>query len=658
MANLKGPSCVGLLCIVSTFVISLPASLANVTLASIDYDDPQLKQRFEIFKAQSACGILLANISSPDDGGSYCPPVWDDILCWPAYVPAGKLVSRPCPSYVVGFNLEEYALRRCTEDGTWERHPDSAMDRHYTDFSKCIKSNVPSVIAVHVPIITKIATVGYSISLAALIMAISILLFFKKLHCQRNTIHINLFMSFGLRAVISVVRNSILVDGLALPSDLIERKDGSVTFNPHGTHWECKLLNTLLLYSVLASYFWILVEGLYLYTLIFFAMFSQTKQLFKIYIIVGWVVPLIIVITWVLVRIFKHDEVCWNIHSKGYLWILEGPVILTICVNFFFFLNIVRVLFTKIRDCNTRDPKRYKKLAKSTLVLIPLFGVYYIVFVILSRIDDPDVLVVHLYIELPINSIHGAVVSLLFCFFNGEVQAEILKKWKRHRLRKLSLASGQPTRTSTGSFNMGRDRTSVCMLALPSHTASPRESDGSITTARACADHPGLKDGVNELETRQECTTATTATSAPCVPSDSPRVSFRRNDPNLDWNPLYSQTSCDAESMNTDKRSYEDGHGRCSKNLNGEFQEEAVMLMTSEDFPDSHSFSEPERKGLSLVRGYTEVNNANGRNRNGAKENKGSNKERVTKHPHFSDIYRLSPLDNMDIVDDSQPILK
>ncbi|KAI8774881.1 secretin receptor, partial [Biomphalaria glabrata] len=153
---------------------------------------------------------------------------------------------------------------------------------------------------------------------------------------------------------------------------------------------------------------------------------------------------------------------CWNTHDFGYYWILNAPIVISIIINFIFFLNIIRMLFTKIRNTNSGDPGRYKKLAKSTLVLIPLFGVYYIYFIIVTYHKDYHFSVIHLYMEMTLNSFQGTVIAFLFCFLNGEVRAEIMKKWNRHWLRRQSVVSSRSSRAfSTTSFYIGRDRASV-----------------------------------------------------------------------------------------------------------------------------------------------------------------------------------------------------
>ena len=53
----------------------------------------------------------------------------------------------------------------------------------------------------------------------------------------------------------------------------------------------------------------------------------------------------------------------------------------------------------------------FRKLAKSTLVLIPLFGVHYIVFIGLPAKVDQNIELVKLYYEMFFNSFQVSVCS-------------------------------------------------------------------------------------------------------------------------------------------------------------------------------------------------------------------------------------------------------
>lgn len=48
-------------------------------------------------------------------------------------------------------------------------------------------------------------------------------------------------------------------------------------------------------------------------------------------------------------------------------------------VNFFFLLNIVRVLVTKLRDTHRAESNMYMKAVRATLILVPLLGIQFVV---------------------------------------------------------------------------------------------------------------------------------------------------------------------------------------------------------------------------------------------------------------------------------------
>lgn len=96
-------------------------------------------------------------------------------------------------------------------------------------------------------------------------------------------------------------------------------------------------------------------EGLYLHTLLVIAFVSEEKIL-KWFYGIGWGIPLLLTIVYASARGTSpaDTEYCWIEESK-YTWILNGPVVLSMLLNFFFLINIVRVLVTKLRAVNSPE---------------------------------------------------------------------------------------------------------------------------------------------------------------------------------------------------------------------------------------------------------------------------------------------------------------
>ncbi|KAJ8783176.1 hypothetical protein J1605_009784 [Eschrichtius robustus] len=78
-------------------------------------------------------------------------------------------------------------------------------------------------------------------------------------------------------------------------------------------------------------------------------------------------------------------------------------------------------------------PLLLSRLARSTLLLIPLFGIHYTVFAFSPEdVSKRERLV----FELGLGSFQGFVVAVLYCFLNGEVQAEIKRKWRSWKVNR------------------------------------------------------------------------------------------------------------------------------------------------------------------------------------------------------------------------------
>ncbi|KAI8515393.1 vasoactive intestinal polypeptide receptor [Branchiostoma belcheri] len=378
----------------------------------------------EIIAAERQCRAQMAASTPPQHNGTYCIQEWDGAFCWP-YGTAGERVGAPCPAF---FRSRGHAYRHCELSGEWRIN--TLTNKTFLNHTECteIPKAEPAIPPHVIDNVTKIYTVGYSISLVSLFIAFIILARFKRLHCTRNYVHMHLFVSYMLRAFFILLRDAVLYSY-------------DTNKSPRNTVG-CKLLYTCFMYFMATNYFWILVEGLYLHNLIFVSVFSERKFFYG-FIAIGWVFPLTFVVPWVVVRATLEDTGCWDTDTV-YKWIYKAPIVLSIVVNFLLFLNILRVLMKKLRQ--PADVAN-QKLAKSTMVLIPLFGVHYIVFV--GMPDDTKGLAqeIRLYFELFFNSFQGFFVSILYCFLNGEVRSEFKRRWERWKLaRNINSRGGNASR--------------------------------------------------------------------------------------------------------------------------------------------------------------------------------------------------------------------
>ncbi|XP_006903073.1 PREDICTED: parathyroid hormone 2 receptor isoform X2 [Elephantulus edwardii] len=285
-------------------------------------------------------------------------------------------------------------------------------------------------------------TVGYSISFGSLAVAILIISYFRRLHCTRNYIHMHLFVSFMLRAASIFVKDRVVHDRIGVKElqSMVMQADLQHSIEAHAVdrsqYIGCKIAVVMFIYFLATNYYWILVEGLYLHSLVFVAFFSDSKYLWG-FILIGWGFPAVFVAVWAVARATLADARCWELSAGEIKWIYQAPILAAIGLNFILFLNTVRVLATKIWETNAighDTRKQYRKLAKSTLVLVLVFGVHYIVFVCLPHSFTGLGWEIRMHCELFFNSFQGFFVSIIYCYCNGEVQSEVKKLWSRWNL--------------------------------------------------------------------------------------------------------------------------------------------------------------------------------------------------------------------------------
>ncbi|KAF0046800.1 hypothetical protein F2P81_000433 [Scophthalmus maximus] len=314
-----------------------------------------------------------------------CKTRWDEIGCW-LRSEVGQVVNLSCSEVFQHFSsIQGYVYRNCTVHGWSEMYPPYEEACVFSDDGE------PESEKSYLSTFRQVYTVGYATSLITLITAIVVLTAFRKFHCTRNYIHINLFSSFVLRASAVFIKDTVL-----FADETLDHCSMSTS--------ACKSAVAFFQFSILANYFWLLVEGMYLQTLLALTFVSQRKY-FWWYILIGWGLPSTVLILWVLTRFFYDDRGCWDdTDNVGIWWIIKGPITASLLVNIVIFVNVIRTLVQKLKSsamAGNSDTGHCMRLAKSTLFLIPLFGMHYTVFAFLPENTG---VAARLYIELGLGS--------------------------------------------------------------------------------------------------------------------------------------------------------------------------------------------------------------------------------------------------------------
>ncbi|KAM4524035.1 glucagon-like peptide 2 receptor [Odontesthes bonariensis] len=373
------------------------------------------------------CNKTLTTAAFPNNG-SYCKGTFDMFVCWPHSSPGN--VSVPCPSFLpwIGDDDTRRARRECLENGSWRQMENSSEP--WRDESECVEDHYfkdEEDEMFRLTALRLISIIGYSLSLFSLTLAMLLMGMLRKLHCTRNYIHMNLFLSFILRAA-AVISKEIILH--VMYSNLPKDDPGWNSYSSSVKALICKSSKVCMEYFSACNYFWLLVEAIFLHTLLFTAVLTK-RRLLKKYMLLGWGTPVLFVTPWIVIKILYENTGCWPIVNRWFWWIIRGPITLSVLVIFFIFIKILMLLLSKLKADQVKFTDYRYSLARATLVLIPLLGIHEVVFtVLIDECVEGSSRYARNFINLTLSSFQGFFVAVLYCFANGEVQAELKKRWQ------------------------------------------------------------------------------------------------------------------------------------------------------------------------------------------------------------------------------------
>ncbi|KAF3425030.1 hypothetical protein E2986_03622 [Frieseomelitta varia] len=234
----------------------------------------------------------------------------------------------------------------------------------------------------------------------------------------------------------------------------------------------CVFFLSMLNYFQLTNYFWMFVEGLYLFLLVVKTFTGDNIKL-RLCIIIGWGkvsrrrltfffvgarslgMPVLFIAMWAIAKSLDHN-------------VTNHPN---------------QVLITKLWSATNAETQQYRKASKALLVLIPLLGVTYVL--VLTGPTEGQVANAFSYTRAAFLSSQGLFVALFYCFLNTEVQNTVkhhIERWSTARdldtERRLYCPPSNPYRKRDSSVS---ETTTTTVIGLNSTTTFLDKSKKAIS---------------------------------------------------------------------------------------------------------------------------------------------------------------------------------
>nr|CDJ85398.1 GPCR domain containing protein [Haemonchus contortus]CDJ87422.1 GPCR domain containing protein [Haemonchus contortus] len=381
-------------------------------------------------------------VPEPTDGSLWCNATYDTVLCWPP-TPANTSIVLPCPP-LKGLDPTRHVVKSCDRFGRWAGKTEGVYENPWgwTNFIVCFKMGFENVkIAQEVAKnARKLEFVGLGLSLVSLIVSIGIFSYFRRLRVFRNMLHLHLMIAILMVVIIRLV---LYID-LIFTGNHVSHQSPSDGKTINTMPFVCEAMYFLLEYFKTVAFGWMFLEGFYLHNQLVLTVFNSEPRLTP-YLIAGYGIPLLHTLIWLFVVLIKKDFKVERCLGSYYLepefWILDGPRMAELVVNLFFICNVIRVLWSKVRESHsTSELDKMKKSVKAALMLIPLLGIPNIMQTIpfAPTRDNITVFAIWTYLASFTYMYQGLMITIIYCFTNKEVNTVLKAFYDRYRLQHTS----------------------------------------------------------------------------------------------------------------------------------------------------------------------------------------------------------------------------
>jgi hypothetical protein len=282
-----------------------------------------------------------------------------------------------------------------------------------------------------------LSTLGYIgpvVSIIALILAITLLLIFRKKLDKGPLlyIHVNFCVSLLLALFVLVVG--------------VE--------SPRNVSWLCSFVAALMHYLFLSVFFWMLSEGIMLYMLIV-KVFSSIADKWYLFLPLGWGTPLIVIIVSASIRYYLYgtESYCWLSSEEYMRWSFVGPIILIIGINvIFLFLTVIEIIKSRKfggTELHVKNIDLVKCGVKGVIVLLPLLGITWIIGIFAVS----DQTTVFLWLFTIFNSFQGVTILYFHVLRNKIIWRFFIKTLHFDRMMRKSSTSKKNASVTTLEFS-------------------------------------------------------------------------------------------------------------------------------------------------------------------------------------------------------------
>uniref|UniRef100_UPI004038D2DC adhesion G protein-coupled receptor E2-like isoform X2 n=1 Tax=Callospermophilus lateralis TaxID=76772 RepID=UPI004038D2DC len=266
------------------------------------------------------------------------------------------------------------------------------------------------------PVLDFITCVGLGVSLLCLVLAALTFLLCRAIQNTSTSLHLQLSLCLLLAHLLFLTA--------------IDRTQPKVL---------CAVTAGALHYLYLASFTWMLLEGLFLFltarNLTVLSSSSRNRLMRRLMFPVGYGVPAAIVAVSAASRphLYGTPDRCWLNPEQGFVWGFLGPVCSISCVNLVFFLMTLWIVKSKLssinRDVSTLQNTRM--LTFKAMAHLFILGCTWCLGVLQVGSLAP----VMAYLFTIVNSLQGVFIFLVYCLLSQQVREQYRTWLKRIRKR-------------------------------------------------------------------------------------------------------------------------------------------------------------------------------------------------------------------------------